>query len=119
MGKKNCLEYYKSVNIFKTFEILLAEPISIIHKRIIHILHVETNIFTNRIPLDFETNKTSTQITVFNNKKMYNLLSSVVHKRALKEKKSTDKLNNKGITSELNRQKVLLLENKYKEKVKK
>ena len=66
---------------------------SIIHKRIIHILHVETNIFTNKIPLDFEMSKTATQITVFNNKKMYNLLSSVVHKRAsaVKDKEGTDK----------------------------
>lgn len=77
--------YYGCVNIFKTFEILLAEPLSIIRKRIIHILHVETNIFANdRVPLEFQSNDHTTQITVYNNKKMYDILSTVIHKKKMK-----------------------------------
>ena len=74
------------MNIFKTFEILLSEPLSIIRKRIIHILHVETNIFANHVPIEFDMNENSTQITVYNNQKMYNILSTVVHKKQMQQK---------------------------------
>ena len=76
-------------NIFKTFEILLSEPLSIIRKRIIHILHVETNIFANHTPIEFDMNESSTQITVYNNQKMYNILSTVVHKKQMQQKQKT------------------------------
>ena len=77
--------YYCCVNIFKTFEIFLAEPLSIIRKRIIHILHVETNIFANSTPMEFDVNDKSAQITVYNNKKMYNILSTVIYKRKMQK----------------------------------
>ena len=73
------------MNIFKTFETLLSEPLSIIRKRVIRIMHVETNIFA-QTPLSFEMDDKTASITVYNNKKMYSLLSSVIHKRkALKD----------------------------------
>jgi len=57
---------------------------------------VETNIFANMIPVSFESTKDSTQITVYNNKKMYNLLSTVIHKRKLqKENRAQDNIDTK------------------------
>ena len=74
------------MNIFKTFETLLSEPLSIIKKRVIRVIHVETNIFANQMPVSVDFDNKSTQITVYNNKKMYNLLSSVVHKQKKAQK---------------------------------
>ena len=71
------------MDILKTFEIFLSAPLSIIHKRNIKIMHVETNIFAQNIPIDINLDK-DINLTVYNNKKVYNLLSSVIYKRKLK-----------------------------------
>lgn len=71
------------MNIFKTFEIFLSEPISMIRKRVIQIMHVDMNIFSKKVPMDFELNENSAQITVYNNEKMYNLLRTVIYKKKL------------------------------------
>ncbi len=71
------------MDILKSFEIFLSTPLSIIHKRKIKIMHVETNIFASNIPIDVKLDQ-DINLTVYNNKKVYNLLSSVIYKRKLK-----------------------------------
>lgn len=84
------------MNIYKTFDDFFALPISLIRKRVIQILHVETNIFANAANISVENFDKTTQITVIGSKKVYNLLSTVLHKRKLiqnanKESKISDK----------------------------
>jgi len=73
------------MNIFKTFELFLSEPISVIKKRVVQILHVEMNIFARKLPMTVDFGKDTTQITVFNNEKVYNLLTTVLYKKKQKE----------------------------------
>lgn len=68
------------MDILKTFELFLSAPMSLIHKRKIKIMHVETNIFAQNLPVDINLDE-DIQLTVYNNKKVYNLLSSVIYKR--------------------------------------
>ena len=84
------------MNIYKTFDEFFALPISLIRKRIIQILHVETNIFANASNISVENFDRTTQITVIGSRKVYNLLSTVLHKRKMmananKESKISDK----------------------------
>ena len=84
------------MNIYKTFDEFFALPISLIRKRIIQILHVETNIFANASNISVENFDRTTQITVIGSRKVYNLLSTVLHKRKMmananKESKIYDK----------------------------
>lgn len=81
------------MDILKTFEIFLSNPISIIHKRKIKIMHVETNIFAQQLPVDINLDN-DIQLTVYNNKKVYNLLSSVIHKKRLKDENNESKVYN-------------------------
>jgi len=83
------------MDILKTFEIFLAAPISVIHKRNIKIMHIETNIFAQNLPLDlnFEENN-DIQLTVYNNKKVYKLLSTVIYKKRLKDENNKSKIHN-------------------------
>ena len=76
------------MNIFKTFEIFLKEPLSILRDSIIQIVSVQTgNIFENKPSVDVAMMKDKTQITVVNNEKLYNLLSLVNRKAEEKSKK--------------------------------
>jgi len=70
------------MNVFKSFEVFFAEPLSILRERIIQIVHVHT-IFTNKdVPkMTVDLNDDYTQITVNGSEKMYNLLTSVIHKK--------------------------------------
>lgn len=71
------------MNIFKTFEIFLKEPLSILKERIIQIVNVNSNLVTQAsVNVDFLDKKT--QITVVNSYKMYNLLRTVQRKREMK-----------------------------------
>ena len=84
------------MNIYKTFDEFFALPISLIRKRVIQILHVETNIFANASNISVENFDRTTQITVIGSRKVYNLLSTVLHKRKMmananKESKISDK----------------------------
>lgn len=81
------------MDILKTFEIFLSAPMSIIHKRNIKIMHVETNIFARPLPIDINFND-DIQLTVYNNKKVYKLLSSVIYKRRLNDKNNKSKIHN-------------------------
>ena len=71
------------MDIYKTFDDFFALPISLIRKRIIQILHVETNIFANRTKISVENFDSTTQVTVIGSKKVYNLLSTVLYKRKM------------------------------------
>ena len=61
------------MDILKTFEVFLSAPISIIQNRDIKILHVETNIFNQALPINISIDE-DIQLTVYNNKKVYKLL---------------------------------------------
>jgi len=74
------------MNIFKTFETFLKEPLSILRDNIIQIVSIQTgNIFENKPSVDVSMVNNKTQITVVNNEKMYKLLSLVTHRAAKKE----------------------------------
>jgi len=68
------------MNIFKTFEIFLREPLSILKERIIQIVNVNSSTFTQAsVNVDLFDRKT--QITVVNSDKMYNLFQTVLQKK--------------------------------------
>ena len=74
------------MNIFKTFEIFLKEPLSILRENLIQIVSVQTgNIFANKPSVDVSLMKDKAQITVVNNEKLYNLLSLVTNRAKLKK----------------------------------
>lgn len=74
------------MNIFKTFETFLKEPLSILRDNFIQIVSLQTgNIFENKPSIDVTSMKGKTQITVVNNEKLYNLLSMVTMKAQKKE----------------------------------
>ena len=81
------------MDILKTFEIFLSAPMSIIHKRNIKIMHVETNIFAQNLPVDIDLDE-DINLTVYNNKKVYNLLSTVIYKKRLKDENNKSKVHN-------------------------
>lgn len=74
------------MNIFKTFEIFLKEPLSILKDNIIQIVSIQTgNIFENKPSCDVTIMKDKTQITVVNNEKLYKFLSIVNHRTNIKK----------------------------------
>ena len=76
------------MNIFKTFETYLKEPLSVLRNNLIQIVSIQTgNIFEQKPSVDVSMLKNKTQITVVNNEKMYNLFQTVLLKRRLKEQK--------------------------------
>ena len=76
------------MNIFKTFEIFLMEPLSILKDNFIQIISLQTgNIFANKPSIDVSVTKNKTQITVVNNEKVYNLLSMVQDRAKIKKEK--------------------------------
>lgn len=83
------------MNIFKTFETFLKEPLSILKDNFIQIVSIQTgNIFENKPSIDVTMLKDKAQITVVNNEKLYNLLSLVTAKANLKkEVKEEQKVN--------------------------
>lgn len=73
------------MNIFKTFETFLKEPLSILRDNFIQIVSIQTgNIFETKPSVDVTVMKEKTQITVVNNEKLYKFLSLVTHKTNLK-----------------------------------
>ena len=66
------------MNIFKTFETYLKEPLSVLRDNFIQIVSIQTgNIFEHKPSIDVSLLKNKAQITVVNNEKLYNLLSLV------------------------------------------
>ena len=79
------------MNIFKTFETFLKEPLSILKNNFIQIVSIQTgNIFAHKPSIDVSVTKDKTQITVVNNEKVYNLLSLVQYRA--KNKKTAEKV---------------------------
>ena len=75
------------MNIFKTFETYLKEPLSILRENFIQIIGLQTgNIFANKPSIDVSFADNKTQITVINNDKLYNLLSLVTRRAKMKAK---------------------------------
>lgn len=71
------------MNIFKTFEIFLREPLSILRERFIQIVNINSNLVTQAsVNVDMLDNKA--QITVVNSEKMYNLLKTVQNRQEAK-----------------------------------
>lgn len=68
------------MNIFKTFEIFLREPLSIFRDRIIQIVNVNSNLIS-QASVNAELLDNKTQITIVNSEKMYNLFQTVVQKQ--------------------------------------
>jgi hypothetical protein len=74
------------MNIFKSFETFLKEPLSILRDNFIQIVSIQTgNFFENKPSCDVTLLKDKTQITVVNNEKLYKFLSIVNHKANLKK----------------------------------
>jgi len=66
------------MNIFKSFETFLKEPLSIFRENFIQIISLQTaNIFEQKSSINVDLLKDKAQITVVNNEKLYNLLSLV------------------------------------------
>ena len=82
------------MDILKTFELFLSAPMSIIHKRNIKIMHIETNIFAPNLPVQISFDD-DIQLTVYNNKKVYNLLSSVIYRRKQRDENNKSKISDK------------------------
>ena len=76
------------MNIYKTFDEFFALPLSLIRKRVIQILHVETNIFSKATNISVENFDSTTQVTVIGSKKVYNLLSTVLYKKKMMQNDS-------------------------------
>ena len=73
------------MNIFKTFETYLKEPLSILCDNFIQIVSIQTgNIFEHKPSIDVSRLKNKTQLTVVNNEKLYNLLSLVTQRAKIK-----------------------------------
>lgn len=72
------------MNIFKTFEMFLREPLSILKERIIQIVNINSNLVTQS-SVNVEMLDRKTQITVVNSGKMYNLFQTVLYKQKVKE----------------------------------
>ena len=73
------------MNIFKTFETYLKEPLSILCDNFIQIVGIQTgNIFEQKSSIDISVVNKKTQLTVVNIEKLYNLLSLVTHRTKLK-----------------------------------
>lgn len=93
-AKKNNFWYYEHMNIFKTFETFLREPLSILKERIIQIVNINSSLVTES-SLNVEMLDKKTQITVVNSDKMYNLLQTVLYKQKVKEMQNLNKSENK------------------------
>ena len=79
------------MNIFKTFEIFLKEPLSILRDNFIQIVSIQTdNIFTHKPSIDVSILKDKAQITVVKNEKLYKMLSIVNHRAEKKKKKKKE-----------------------------
>ena len=77
------------MNIFKTFETFLKEPLSILKDSFVQIVSMQTgNIFENKPSIVVSFLKNKTQITVVNNEKLYKLLTIVNHRTKEKERKN-------------------------------
>lgn len=80
------------INIFKTFEIFLREPLSLFRNGLVQIVNIQDNFFAKKTAINVDILKNKAQITVVNNEKVYNLLKLVTY-RAKKRKIDLEKVN--------------------------
>lgn len=73
------------MNIFKTFEIFLREPLSILRDKFIQIVSIQSGAPGGSSSINAEFLNKKTQITVVNNEKVYNLMQTVMYKQRLIE----------------------------------
>lgn len=72
-------------DIRKSFEMFLMEPLSILKVGLFQIVHLQSNIFSQKPAVNIDFTEKKTQITVINSEKMYNLFQSVLYKHKQKE----------------------------------
>ena len=72
-------------DIRKSFEMFLMEPLSILKVGLYQIVHLQSNIFSQKPAVNIDLTEKKTQITVVNSEKMYNLFQTVLYKQKLKE----------------------------------
>lgn len=68
------------MNIFKSFEIFLREPLSILRDKFIQIVNVQSGCSGHASSISAEFLDKKTQITVINNEKVYHLLQTTMYK---------------------------------------
>lgn len=83
------------MNIFKTFEIFLREPLSILKERFIQIVNINSSLDAQpNVSVDMVNGKT--QITVVNSDKMYNLCKTVLYKKKMNQTQRPSPTRTKG-----------------------
>lgn len=70
------------MNIFRTFEIFLREPLSILRERFIQIVNINSSL-TTQASVSAELLDNKAQITVVNSEKIYRLCKTVVYKQRM------------------------------------
>ena len=76
------------MNIFKTFEIFLREPLSLLRDRFVQIVNINSN-YATQSALNVDLLGKKAQITVINSDKMYNLLQTVTYKQKVKAEQNS------------------------------
>lgn len=71
------------MNILKSFEIFLREPLSLLRDRIIQIVNINTGSTQNK-SVNIDLLEQKAQITVINSDKMYHLFQTVMYKQRKK-----------------------------------
>ena len=71
------------INILKTFEDFLKEPLSILKRTIVNVVGIES--LGAKKSVSAQINGNTIQINVVNSQKVYNLLSSVTYKKQIGE----------------------------------
>lgn len=104
MGNRKLSLYTKKTGILRTFEIFNREHISQIKDKVIKIILVESeNIFSKNRKLfniDLKSDN-SPQVTIFNDKETYHLLSGVLKRQKLKNGINNDKNHESSIFDKL------------------
>lgn len=75
------------MNILKTFELFLREPLSLFRQGLVQLVNIQDNIFAKKSAINVDLLKNKAQITVVNNEKVYNLLRLVTHRAKQKSEK--------------------------------
>lgn len=57
-------------------------------------MHVEGNIFNRKVPMQLDVDNKSAQITVYNNERVYKLLSNVIYKKKFFDENKQSKVCN-------------------------
>ncbi|MPN64397.1 hypothetical protein SDC9_212169 [bioreactor metagenome] len=83
------------MNIFKSFEIFLREPLSVLRDKFIQIVSIQTGDPFGTFSMKADLMDKKTQITVVNSKKVYHLLETVMYKQRLREQQEKNLIEQK------------------------